>query len=133
MSLVGLTLLLMGAALVTTLTKVRHVGDEVTEIGHTLVPLKAAAELAVLEQGEEAQLFERLVRLGETLSGSETARKEFAEAAQKLESHGRQFKEALNRAEAIAAQAAQSSDTSPRPAGLDQVGTKKRSSGCARP
>lgn len=99
--IVVLVLALLSIAVTISLVKVGHVGDEVTEIGETIVPLKESAELAVLEQGEEAQLFEKLVRLGEKLATNDVARREFAEAEKQFEVHSHQLDEALKHAEGL--------------------------------
>nr|AUN37519.1 methyl-accepting chemotaxis protein I [uncultured bacterium] len=114
-------LVLMGTAIGICLVKVKSVGDEVTEIGTTLVPLKTATELAVLEQGEQAQGFERLIRLGEKFSSNESAAKQFAENEKNLDVHTRQFDEAIKRAETLAEHAVQTAADSASRAEYQEV------------
>lgn len=102
-ALVALLILsLMSAAVGISLLKIGEIGNEVSEIGKTLIPLQHATELAVLEQGEEAQLFEKLVYLGEKIVGNDARLKEFKGVEEKLLVHSRQLDEALKGAESIA-------------------------------
>jgi methyl-accepting chemotaxis protein len=106
-----LVLLLMGAAVAVGLVKVSAVGDEIGDISESIVPLKAVTEVLLIHQGEQAERFERFIRLGEKLAVSEPARKQFVDLEQEFDREAKQIEEELKNAKKIAEKAAQHART----------------------
>jgi methyl-accepting chemotaxis protein len=103
---VAIVLLLMGTAIGIAIMKMNMVGEEIAEISHTLMPLKTVCENAVLTQGEQMKTYERIIRFGEKLAVSESAKAQFKIEEAKIEEEFKRFDEAIGQAEAITAKAA---------------------------
>ena len=101
------TLLLMGVAVGFGLWKFAQVGMEVESIGSEHLPLRGATDQILLLGNEQAVAFERIIRFGEKLNVSGTARTEFNKAKASVEELGHGVDGELKKAQALAAQTLQ--------------------------